>query len=213
MIRIHLEQTINTHELISLSCNNIMPPKKRNQIAGKTLILQMNTATFQVAVTASITAVMTHLNANNANGSGILIGNPNLVDNQVQKRVPTRNDTLNLQMKNKKWMYLDKKKGKSPQKLAKRQQSVAASATTTSVTPIIVSTSIPVTHTPLRQYAGNLPKCKKCSFHHLGVYQMIHYKNCNRNRHTTHFCRVLIQHITSTAKVGITPICHLCGEI
>ena len=156
MIRIHLEPTLNAHELISLSCNKIMSLKKRNQPASKKPILQMDTTTFQAAVIA----VMTHLNANNTNGSGIIIGNPNQGNNQVHQRVPTCKDTPNLQRKNKKRMFLVKKV-KSPQKLANSQQPMTASTTTTSVTPTSVSTSILVNPTSTRKCAWNLPKCNE----------------------------------------------------
>ena len=113
MIRKQLEPTTNTYELISLSCNKIIPSKKRNQPAGKTPILQMNMATFQVVVTSAVTSVMTHFNTNNTNGSGFVINNPNRGDDQVQQRVLTHNYTPNLQMKNKKRMFWVKKNGLS----------------------------------------------------------------------------------------------------
>ena len=61
-----------------------MPPKKCNQPTSKTPILQIDAATFQAAVTAAVTAVMAHLNANNANVSSNAIGNPDSGDDQVQ---------------------------------------------------------------------------------------------------------------------------------
>ena len=64
---------------LSLSCipfrvGKTMPPKKRNQSASKKPTLLFDEATFQAEVSAAVTAVMAHLNANNANVSKGLIG-------------------------------------------------------------------------------------------------------------------------------------------
>lgn len=105
------------------------------------------------------------------------------------------------------------KKCKSSQKLTKRQQPVATSATTSSVTFSTVPTTVPVTPILAKQYAGNLPKWKKCKYHHHGVFRELHYNKCNMKRHITRFCRISIWHITSTTNVRASPICHLCGEL
>ena len=60
-----------------------MPPKKCNQPTSKTLILHIDAAMFQAAVTTAVTTVMAHLNANNANVSSNAIGNPDRGDDQV----------------------------------------------------------------------------------------------------------------------------------
>ena len=85
MIRIHLDTIIISYKLVFSSCSRIMPPKKCNQPTGKTPILQIDSAMFQVAVTTAIASVMAHLNSNNTNVSGNAIGNPDRGDNQVQQ--------------------------------------------------------------------------------------------------------------------------------
>ena len=51
-------QTCFPHRIVK-----IMPPKKHNQPTRKTPTLQIDATTFQAAVTAAVTAVMAHLNA------------------------------------------------------------------------------------------------------------------------------------------------------
>ena len=50
-----------------------------NQHTGETLILWIDSVTFQVAVAAAVTAVMAQLNANNTNENGIGVEIPNAV--------------------------------------------------------------------------------------------------------------------------------------
>ena len=154
---------------------------------------------------------MTHLNANNANVSGMVINNSNQSNNQVHQWVSNYHDTPNLKPESNKRKFWDRFKGKSPQGTSKRQQHVATFAATKSVTPTTNPTSIPVIPNPARQYAGNFPKCNNCSFHHLGSCRQLHRKDYNKNEHTTHFCKTQIQHITSTTNVEFFWIYHLCG--
>ena len=188
-----------------------MSSSRNSQPNNETPILQIDAATFQAAVSAAVTAVMTHLNANNANVSGIVRNNSNQSNNQVHQWVTNYHDTPNFNPKSNKRKFWDRFKGKSPQGTNKRQQPMAAFAATTFVTPTTIPTSIPVIPNATRQYAGNLPKCDKCSFHHQGRCRQLHSKKCNKNGHTICYCRTQIQHITSITNVEISRICHLCG--
>ena len=163
-----------------------------SQPTDETPILHIDSATFQVAVIAPVTAVMTLFHSNNPGDGKNRINTSDRSNNQGNQWTPTHEGTLTYKPNSKKWILWDKKKWKSSQGSAKRQQPVAAFAAMTSVAPTTVSTSIPVTSIPARQYVGNLPKCKKCSFHHLGVCRKFHCKDCNKNGHTTHFCRTQI---------------------
>ncbi|CAH1437260.1 unnamed protein product [Lactuca virosa] len=63
----------------------------------------------------------------------------------------------------------DRRKGKSNQSSSKNQQMVAVHAATTPAIPV-----------PAKTYAGSLPKCTKCSFHHNGPCREMHCTNCDR---------------------------------
>ena len=181
-----------------------MSPKKNDQPIYQTPTLQIDAATFQAAVSAAVSAVLTLLNANNANVSGIVNNNSNPSNSQVPQRETNYHDTPNPKPKNNKRKFWAKTKGKSPQGTSKRQQHVATFAATTSVP----HTTIP---NPARQYAGNLPKCNKCKYHHHGFCRKMQCLNCNKKGHTVRYCKSRIQHITSTTNVEISRICHLCG--
>ena len=188
-----------------------MSPKKSNQPISQTPTLQIDAATFQAAVSAAVTTVLNHLNANYANVSGMVFNNSNPSNNQVHPRVTNYHDTPNLKPKSNKRKFWDRVKGKSPRGTNKKPSPVAAFAATTSLTPTTNTTSIPIIPNPARQYAGNLPNCNKCNFHHLGSCRLLHCKTCNKNGHTTRFCRTRVKHITSTTNVETSRICHLCG--
>ena len=148
-----------------------MSPKKNDQPINQTPTLQIDAATFQAAVSAAMSAVLTHLNANNANVSRIVNTNSNPSNSQVPQRETNYHDTPNPKPNNNKRKFWAKVKGKSHQGASKRQQIVAAFAATTSVPPTTIPSSIPVIPNPARQYAGNLPKCNKCNYHHHGPCQ------------------------------------------
>ncbi|XP_023735891.2 uncharacterized protein LOC111883799 [Lactuca sativa] len=83
---------------------------------------------------------------------------------------------------NNKRKFWNKKKGQPAQDPAKKQQVVAVNAVTTTAKP-----------TPIRQYAGNLPKCNKCNFHHNGACREVHCTNCNKKGHIAQFCKAPVQ--------------------
>ncbi|XP_023766303.1 uncharacterized protein LOC111914829 [Lactuca sativa] len=71
----------------------------------------------------------------------------------------------------------NKRKGQQTQKCTKKQQIVAVHAATT-----------PATLAPTKPYAGNIPKCDKCNFHHNGACREMHCTNCNRKVHISRYC-------------------------
>ncbi|KAL7593729.1 hypothetical protein Lser_V15G32913 [Lactuca serriola] len=83
---------------------------------------------------------------------------------------------------NNKRKFWNKKKGQTTEDPAKKQQVVAVNAATSTANP-----------TPIRQYAGNLPKCNKCNFHHNGACREMHCTNCNKKGHTARFCKAPVQ--------------------
>ena len=143
MIRIHLEPMIVAHELIFLSCNRIMPPKKHNQPTSNISILQIDAAMFQAAVTSAVAAVMAHLNANNTNVSGNTIDNPDRGNDQVQQRVPICKDTSNLKPNTLKRKFENKKGSCSTQEPNRGQRTGAVN---TPIRPVI-----PTNHAVLRK--------------------------------------------------------------
>ncbi|XP_052624166.1 uncharacterized protein LOC128132142 [Lactuca sativa] len=97
--------------------------------------------------------------------------------------------------------FWDNKKDQSTQGLAKKQQILAVHAATTLTTP-----------TPMKPYAGTLPKCNKCNFHHTGACRKMHCKNCDREGHTARFCKAPARPINQVPGSGASPTCYECGE-
>ena len=105
---------------------------------------------------------------------------------------------------NNKRRFWNSKKKQPVQDPTKKQQTVAIRAATTATAPA-----------PPKQYAGTLPKCNKCNFHHTGACREMHYRNCNRKGHTTRFCKVPAQsapQVTPAANTGASQTCYGCGE-
>ena len=70
----------------------------------------------------------------------------------------------------------------------------------------------PTASVPTRSYAGNLPECQKCNFHHKGSCWEIRCKNCNRKGHTTRFYRVPTRQVTQDASAKSSQTRYSCGE-
>ncbi|XP_052627089.1 uncharacterized protein LOC128133620 [Lactuca sativa] len=102
---------------------------------------------------------------------------------------------------NNKRKFWNKKKGHPTQDPAKKQQVVVVHAATTTANP-----------TTIRQYAGNLPKCNKCSYHHNGACREMHCTNCNKRGHIARFCRTPAQPNAQAANVGASRTCYGCGK-
>ena len=102
---------------------------------------------------------------------------------------------------NNKRKFWNNKKSQPAQDSAKKQQMVVVHGATTLTAP-----------SPLRQYAGTLPKCNKCNFHYTGPCQEIHCRNCNKKGYTTRFCKAPAQQATAAAKVGASRACYGGGK-
>ena len=199
------------HKFIFFPGNRIMSPKKNDQPINQAPTLQIDAATFQAAVSAAVSAILTHLHANDVNVSGAVNNNANPGDNPVPRRATNYHDTPSVRTKSNKRKFWDRKKDKSRRGTNKKQPPVTTFTATTSAPPTTIPSGVPIVPTAARQYAGNLPKCYECSFHHLGSCRPLHCYKCNRDGHTASYCRIQIQHISSTTNVQTSQICHLCG--
>ena len=114
-----------------------------------------------------------------------------LIDHGV--RTPAATNTLTISepartADSKRKFWDDKKKAKA----AKKQQVVAVHAAIAPVAP-----------TPVKQYAGSLPKCNKCNFHHVGACGVMQCMNCNRKGHTDRFCKAPAKPINQVPGAGV----------
>ena len=65
---------------------------------------------------------------------------------------------------------------------------------------------------PASRYAGTLPKCGKCNFHHTGVCREMQCLNCQRKGHTVRYCRAPAQPISQVLGAEENQACYGCGE-
>ncbi|KAL7606412.1 hypothetical protein Lser_V15G17633 [Lactuca serriola] len=107
--------------------------------------------------------------------------------------------------------FWKKKKGQSSQGSSKRQQTVAVHAATTPVAAAsVVGSTAP---TPTSRYAGNLPLCEKCKYHHNpGPCRELSCANCGKKGHTVRFCKAPAQSANQSLGAGVGQACYNCGE-
>ena len=98
-----------------------MSSQRGNQPTGKAPILQIDSATFQAAVIAAVTADMVQLNVNKIGRSESGADNTNCSNNQGPHQVPTAEDTSDHKPMSKKRRFWNKKERNLSQKLAKIQ--------------------------------------------------------------------------------------------
>ena len=159
-------------------CIRKMPSRKNNKRTRETSLLQMDSATFQAVVMAAVTAAMAQINANNPNGGRNSIDNSSQRNKHGNQQVTTCQGTPNPKLKSRKLRSRSKRKGKHTQGFSRKPHVVAVHATMT-----------PITQATRRPYAGNLPKCNQCKFHHNGACREMHCNKCNRKNHIAKFCR------------------------
>ena len=94
-----------------------------------------------------------------------------------------------------------RKKTQSTQEPSERQQKGATYVATT-----------PTTLAPDSRYAGTLPKCDKCKFHHTGRCQKLYCKNCLRRGQTMRFCRAPERPICQVPFEEVSQSCYECGK-
>ncbi|KAL7606573.1 hypothetical protein Lser_V15G20161 [Lactuca serriola] len=190
-----------------------MSPKKNNQPLDQTPTLQIDAATFQAAVSAAVSAILTHLNANNANISRIVNNNSNPGNNQVPQRATNYHDTPSPKTKCNKQKAWDKSKDKSLRRANKKQPPVTTFTATTSVPPTTIPSGIPIIPNPARQYVGNIPKCIKCSYHHHGPCGEMQCSNCNRKGHTIRYFKSQTRPINQVPSTSVNQACYGCGKV
>ena len=100
----------------------------------------------------------------------------------------------------------NKRKRGAPQGSSNKQQLVVINAAT--VTPVV-----PANPLPAKTYAGSLPKCNKCNFHHRGPCREMQCTNCNRKGHTTRFCQAPTAQAAQVPNAGMGQTCYGCGEV
>ncbi|KAL7583029.1 hypothetical protein Lser_V15G43284 [Lactuca serriola] len=100
----------------------------------------------------------------------------------------------------------NKRKDKSSQGSSRKQQQVTVNVATV---PAIASTN-PI---PAKPYAGNLPKCNKCNYHHHGPCREMQCLNCNKKGHTIRYCKSSARPINQVPSTGMIQACYGCGKV
>ena len=90
-------------------------------------------------------------------------------------------------------------------------------------TPVVVSTVqatatpvvAPTAQAPITRYAGNLPWCDKCRYHHYtpGPCREKLCNNCGKKGHLTRTCRKPTRLINQASGTSTIRACYGCGEI
>ncbi|XP_023737323.1 uncharacterized protein LOC111885291 [Lactuca sativa] len=75
--------------------------------------------------------------------------------------------------------------------------------------------AVPTAPTPTTGYAGNLPWCNRCSYHHRipGPCREMICINCGKKGHLTRSCRAPVQLIGQAFGSSTFRACYGCGEI
>lgn len=101
----------------------------------------------------------------------------NLVDHSVLQGIMTTILEQHKEGDNRK-NFWNKRMGQSLQAPSKKQQTMAVHVTTIPVViPGTIPTTISITPATTSRYAGALPKCNKCNFHHTGACKEMHCRN------------------------------------
>ena len=147
----------------------------------------------QTAVTAAVRVAMTILNPGKSSGSGSDMYPQNHEENQGHQNESNHR---------KKKVFWKKRKGQSSQGPSKKLKNVVVQvATIPAAVPIVQATTTPVisskAQAPVTGYAGNLPWCSRCSYHHYipGPCRKIICKRCGKKGHLARSCRTLVQHL------------------
>ncbi|XP_023772794.1 uncharacterized protein LOC111921441 [Lactuca sativa] len=104
----------------------------------------------------------------------------------------------------------NKQKSQSSQEPSKKQQTVAVHAVTALAA---APATVPTTQTPTSVYAGKLPLCNKCNFHHHGPCRELSCNRCGKKGHTPRYCKVPVQPTNQTMGAGAGEACYGCGEV
>ena len=165
---------------------------------------------FQLAVSAAVTAAMTILNPNKSIGPGY---NPYPQNHENFQEHENEVDESNK-------VIWKKRKGQSSQGPSKKLKNVAVQvATNPAAVPIVQATTTPVisskAQAPVTGYAGNLPWCSRCSYHHYipGPCRKMICKRCGKKGHLARSCRTLVQHLEQTFESSVEQVYYSCREI
>ena len=196
-----------------LPCNRIMSSKKDDQHINQTLTLQIDTATFQTAVSAAVSAFLTHMNANNASVSGIVNNYSHPSNNPVPQQATNYHDTPSPKTKSIKRKSWTNSKDKSLRRANRKQPPVTTFTATTSVPPTTIPSGVPMVPKPAKLYAGKLPKCIKCNYHHHGPCREMQCSHCNRKGHTARYCKTPTAQPAQVPNTGVNQTCYGCGKV
>ncbi|KAL7617535.1 hypothetical protein Lser_V15G03550 [Lactuca serriola] len=105
-----------------------------------------------------------------------------------------------------------KEKIQASHESSKRQQTVAVHAATSLAAVSVVGSS---TRKPASKYAGTLPSCGKCNYHHLPSSPCIEIicNKCGIKGHMAKNCKTPTQSMSQTSGAGIGRACYGCGEV
>ena len=120
----------------------------------------------------------------------------------------------------KKKVFWKKRKSQNSQGPSKRHETMAVQvATNPAAVPVVQTPTVPVAAptapAPTTRYAGNLPWCDKCKYHHYTSGPCFE-KICNKCGMKGHFarnCKTPIQIIGQASGSNTVRACYNCGEI
>ena len=108
--------------------------------------------------------------------------------------------------------FWKKKKSQSSPELSKKQQIVAVHAATI---PAAVSVVNSTSQAPVTGYAGILPWCNHCSYHHRipGPCRAKFCRSCGQEGHLARTCKTPTPSTSQASGAGIGQTCYSCGEV
>ena len=186
-------------------------PSPRNNNSSPSYSYSKDYFLIQTTVTATLAAAMAILNPGKSSGPGSVVYSQNHKNNQEHQ---------NENNQKKKKVFWKKRKSQSSQGPSKKLKNVAAQVATNPVTvPVVQTTTVPVAvptaPTPTTKYAGSLPWCDKCKYHHYASGPCIN-KICNKCGMKGHFarnCKTPSRIIGQASGSNTVRACYNCGEI
>ena len=65
---------------------------------------------------------------------------------------------------------------------------------------------------PQQPYGGNVPRCKKCNFHHTGACRVLVCTKCNKKGHTAQYCKGTPGGPAPNNNASTNRACYGCGD-
>ncbi|KAL7603125.1 hypothetical protein Lser_V15G18833 [Lactuca serriola] len=127
----------------------------------------------------------------------------------LEEAATTPDPTERSGAKRKSW---NKKHSQLSKESSKKQQTVPIRAATV---PVVVSAVGSKAQTPTSRYAGTLPPCNKCNYHHLtsSPCREVFCNICGKKGHIVKNCKTPTQSTNQASRAGISPACYGCGEV